>query len=111
MTASGAVLMSSASLQYITVPVNTTKSGVPYNPTSDVVQFAFLANISGTPQASDWVTGSWDTLLNYSYPYQAKCLVGPGGTVQLAVGTYVIWMKIADSPEIPVLIAGQVQII
>lgn len=111
MTASGAVQMSSASLQYITVPVNVTKAGEPFNPTGDVVQFAFLLNISGVPGVSDWVSGSWDTYQNYNYPYVAKCLIGPGGPTQLAAGTYVIWLKITDSPEIPVLIAGQLQII
>lgn len=111
MTASGAVQMSSASLQYITVPMNVTKAGVPHDPTGDVVQFAFLLNISGTPALADWVSGSWDTYDNYNYPFVAKCLVGPGGTTTLTAGTYVIWLKITDSPEIPVLIAGQLQII
>lgn len=111
MTASGAVQMSSASLQYLTVPMNVTKDGAPYNPTGDNVQFAFLLNIAGTPQSSDWVSGSWDSYPNYNYPYVAKCLIGPGGTTQLSVGLYVIWVKITDSPEIPVLIAGQLKII
>lgn len=109
--AAGAVVMSTASLQYVNVPVNATKSGAPYNPTGDVVQFAFLLSIAGTPQSSDWVSGNWVTLPNYNYPYACQCLVGPGGTTTLAAGLYVIWVKITDSPEIPVLIAGQLKII
>lgn len=111
MNASGAILMSSASLQYVIVPVNATKAGVTFNPTGDTVQFAFLTTISATPQTSDWVSGSWITLPNLSYPYAAQCLVGPGGTKTLGAGLYVIWVKIIDSPEIPVLIAGQLKIV
>jgi hypothetical protein len=110
-TATGAVSMSRLSLQYILVPVNATKSGEPYNPTGDAVNFAFLLNPGGVPQVSDWVAGSWDTLQNYNYPYAVKCLVGPGGAADLASGTYVVWVQIIDSPEIPVLIAGQLQIV
>ena len=111
MTATGAVLISSASLQYVNVPVNATKAGLPYNPTSDAVSFAFLTSIAATPQSSNWVTGSWTTLTNLNYPYVAQCLVGPGGTTQLSAGLYVIWIMITDSPEVPVLQAGQLQII
>ena len=111
MSATGAVSMSRLSLQYILVPVNATKSGEPYNPTGDTVQFAFLTSFGSVPQNSDWVTGNWTTLQNYNYPYVAQCLVGPGGTTTLATATYVIWIQITDNPEIPVLIAGQLQII
>ena len=111
MTASGAVLMSTASLQYLVVPVQVTKAGLPYNPTADVVQFAFLSNIGGTPTSSQWIAGTWSTTQNLNYPYAAQCLVGTGGGTALTTGTYVIWLKITDNPEIPVLQAGQIQIV
>ena len=79
--------------------------------TSDAVQFAFMPTAVQVPQVSDWVAGSWDIdTTNVLYPYSAKCLVGPGGTITLGIGTYVVYVKITDNPEIPVLIGGQLEI-
>jgi hypothetical protein len=103
--------MSQLATMYYLVSVAAIKSGSAYNPTSDTVQFAFMPSAQQVPQTSDWRTGSWDTdTSNILYPYSAKCLVGPGGTVTLGLGTYQVYVKIIDSPEIPVLIAGQLQI-
>jgi hypothetical protein len=99
------------STEYILIPVAATKNGAAYNPTADAVQFAFMATATQVPQVSDWQSGTWDTTSgNPIYPYNAKCLVGPTGTINLGIGTYVIYIKITDSPEIPVLVGGQLQI-
>jgi hypothetical protein len=99
------------STEYVLIPVSATKAGSPYNPTGDVVQFAFMPTVIQVPQSGDWMTGSWDSDPgNFIYPYQAKCLVGPAGTVTLGIGTYIIYIRIQDNPEVPVLVAGQVQI-
>jgi hypothetical protein len=103
--------LSQLATEYILIPVSATKSGEPYNPTSDTVQFAFAPTATYVPQSGDWVSGSWDTdTTNVLYPYSAKCLVGPAGTITLGVGTYIIYIKVTDNPEIPVLVAGQLQI-
>ena len=103
--------MSHLSTQYVFVPVSATKSGAAYNPTGDVVQFAFAATATYVPQNTDWVAGSWDTnASSILFPYSAKCLVGPSGTTALGLGTYVMYIKISDNPEVPVLIAGQLQV-
>ena len=103
--------LSQLATEYVYIPVNAVKAGAPYNPTGDVVQFAFMPTAYQVPQVSDWVTGSWDTVSSdVLYPYSAKCLVGPSGTITLGIGTYIIYVKITDSPEIPVLISGQLQI-
>lgn len=97
--------------EYVLIPVSATKSGLSYNPTADAVQFAFMPTATQVPGISDWVTGSWDTdTASLIYPYSAKCLIGPAGSVTLGLGTYVIYVKITDSPEIPVLVCGQLQI-
>jgi len=101
-------VLSSLSTEYVTVPMSVTKDGVPYNPTSDPVQFAFVTGTSTPPQTGSWVAGEWDTLPGPIYPYQAKCLIGPAGTITLAPGTYIRWVKVTDNPEVPVLQAGQV---
>jgi hypothetical protein len=103
------LVISHLSTEYVLVPIAATKAGVAYNPTSDTLQFAFMPTPTQIPQSGDWVTGAWETVsTNILYPYNAKCLVGPtGGTINLAMGVYVIYLKITDNPEIPVLIGGQ----
>lgn len=103
--------MSHLSTQYVLVPVTATKAGVAYNPTGDSVQFAFMPTATQVPGSGDWVAGSWQTdTSSLLYPYLAQCLVGPSGTVTLGIATYVMYVKITDNPEVPVLIAGQLQI-
>jgi hypothetical protein len=103
--------MSRLSTEYVIIPVVATKVGLPYNPTGDVVKFAFMPTATQVPVTGDWVAGAWDTnTTNVLYPYAAKCLVGPTGTVTLGIGSYIIYIQITDNPEIPVLIGGQLDI-
>lgn len=96
--------LSAASLEYVQAFVTATVQGAPYNPTSDAVAFAFIA--PGTsPVGAQWYSGSWDSTSANSgtNSYIAQCLVGPGGTVQLAAGSYQVWVQITDNPEVPVI--------
>jgi hypothetical protein len=103
--------MSHLSTQYYLVPVTATKAGAAYNPTGDTVTFAFMPVATQVPGVSDWVAGSWSTnTASVLFPYTAQCLVGPSGTTTLGIGTYVVYVQVADSPEIPVLIAGYLQV-
>jgi hypothetical protein len=103
--------LSRLATEYYKVPVSAEKSGVSYDPTSDVVQFAFLPQATQVPQAADWVAGSWETAAgNPLYPYSARCLIGPSGVITLGTGIYVAWVKITDNPEIPVTRTGYLQI-
>lgn len=104
--------ISHLSTEYVLIPISATKNGAAYNPTGDTVKFAFMPTATQVPQNTDWVLGTWDTTSgNPIYPYNAKCLVGPnGGTINLTIGTYVVYVQISDSPEQPVLIGGQLQI-
>ena len=103
--------MSQLATMYYLVPVAATKLGAAYNPTGDAVAFAFAPTPTYVPQSGDWVSGSWGTnTASALYPYSAQCLIGPSGTITLGIGTYVVYVKITDSPEIPILIAGQLQV-
>jgi hypothetical protein len=105
------VSLSHLATQYVLVPVQAMKNGSTYNPGSDPVQFAFAPTPTYVPQSGDWVSGSWVTVsTNLLYPYSAQCLVGPSGAITLGIGSYVMYVKISDSPETPVLIAGQLEI-
>jgi hypothetical protein len=96
--------LSQASLEYVQATVTALVADAPYNPTADTVAFAFLA--PGTsPMGATWVTGSWASTQSPTGngSYTAQCLVGPAGATQLAPGSYQVWVKITDSPEVPVI--------
>jgi hypothetical protein len=103
--------LSALSLEYVRVPVSATLSGVATNPTTDTVQMAFPAT-GVDPVAGDWKAATWepDTSVTPNV-YYARCLVGPGGTVTLAVGRWDVWLKVSDNPEIPARKAGLLQIV
>ena len=105
------ITQSALSLQYVQVAVMATAAGAPYNPTVDTVAFAFMGG-NTNPGPTDWKAGSWDgtTIRQPGAAYQAQCLVGPGGTVTLTAGTYTMWIKITDAPEIPVINVGLLRI-
>jgi hypothetical protein len=100
-------MIASASLEYIRIPVSVTIAGIPYNPTADSVQMAFTSTMR-EPVFGDWNQGSWETTGAGSF--YALCLIGPGGSVVLTAGTWFVWVKIADTPEIPVKAAGSITI-
>jgi hypothetical protein len=103
--------ISTASLEYVRVPVRATSSGAAVNPTGDTVHMAFVDG-SAAPVSGDWKTASWDTdAVSPPAVYRAQCLVGPGGTVTLAAGTYAVWVKVTDSPEIAVKRAGHIRVV
>jgi hypothetical protein len=99
------------SLEYVRAPVRALKNGVPFDPTGDTVQLAFLPTGS-SPTSGDWKTSSWEVGAagTQSATYFARCLVGPGGAITLALGVYVVWVKVTDAPEVPVLQAGTLEI-
>jgi hypothetical protein len=108
----GAVITQSAlSREYVAVAITAKAAGTPINPTGDTVEFAFTTG-TAKPGAGDWKTGSWDGTQPQtpSNAYIAHCLVGPGGTVELAAGRYRMWVRVTDNPEVPVIPFGMLQI-
>lgn len=105
-----------SSLQYIRFRVTASVNGnQAYNPTGDAVGFGFVAISSGggnVPPGS-FLAGSWETdTIAGQTAYIAKILVGPGGSFTPAAGTsWWVWIKITDSPEVPVIPAGRLDII
>lgn len=93
--------ISSASLEYVQVPISLSSGG---NPTGDSVSMSFPA-VGAEP--SVFVAGSWTTL---SGLYYANCLVGPGGAITLPVGYYYVYVKIIAVPEAPVIFSGLLEV-
>jgi hypothetical protein len=100
--------MSSLSTVYVQIPVRAYIDGQVYNPTGDVVSLAFTTGWTN-PSSGDWHTGSW-SLGEYGETYLAQLLVGPSGGLSLAVGTYSIWLRVQDNPEVPIMQPGMLTI-
>ncbi len=90
-------------MMYVHVPITADR-----DPTGDTVEMAFSPAYADEP--TSFVTASWTGPATPpvpgvapSYQADARCLVGPGGDVTLPLGSYRVWTKITDTPEIPVL--------
>jgi hypothetical protein len=105
---------SDLSTEFIKVKVTATVNGnASYDPTGDVVSFAFVTR-EAEPQGGDWVTGQWETETLVTpngtvHIYRALGLIGPTAKV-LARGTYDVYVKIVDNPEIPVRFVGILEV-
>lgn len=80
------------------------------DPTGDVVAWAFPTTGS---RPSSFTAGTWDgvaTLVGSTYQtVTASPTIGASGaSVELVAGTYDAYVKITDSPEVPVIKAGTI---
>lgn len=85
--------------EYIRAKVSATEDGDAVDPTVDVVEFAFIAG-KRAPESADWQTGSWETdaTTTPNPTYYARAIPSPA----LVAGTYRVWVRIHDSPELVV---------
>lgn len=95
----------STSLETLRCPVFADAGGGIYNPTSDPVAMAFTTGPGTKPASGDWKSGGWDTTAIGTYV--ATCLIGTGGAATLAPGSYYVWVRITDNPEIIVREVGE----
>lgn len=92
--------INSLSKEYVVVQVSTNPGGAAINTAVATVEFAFITE--GEP--SSWTSGEWTTSGQNTY---ARILVGTGSTVgALANGTYTVWLRISQTPEVVVRPAG-----
>jgi len=99
--------ISAASTIYVRATIDAKdEQGLPRNPTGDTVQVGFSMSDAApsTWQAADWVT---NTNAN-PVQYRARTLLTAG---TLAAGIWTMWVKITDSPEVPVIPADQIRIV
>lgn len=101
------IAIAAVSTVYLPVNVTALLGGSPFNPTSSVVQFAFIAG-PNEPQTSDWHNGAWAST---NAPYVAQILIGPAnGGLVLPLGSYIIWVKVISNPQVPVFSVGTLEI-
>ena len=92
-----------SSTEPVQLQVAATLNGAAYNPTADAVAIAFI--LDGQPEpapaSASWQAATWET--DPGPTFWASILVGPlNGGVNLAVGTYVVYVKVTDNPAVPI---------
>lgn len=96
---------SADSLDDFLIPVDLViAEGANPDPAADVVEFQFvLGGLPPRAQPTDdgWVAGRWIT--RETGVLLAAVLVGPGGGVALARGRWAAWIRVVDSPTVPVV--------
>ena len=105
------LIRSAQSLEYVRVPVSTTNA---QDPTPDPVGIAFLDRFTYPGASTVYISGTWeaDTSDPSNPIYYARLLVGPGGPYEPTAGTsMVIWIKVTDNPEVPVIRSGNIQFV
>lgn len=86
--------MSTASTEYVKIPVIARIAGELADPTADTVSLAILPPTTAAPAGGDWLTGDWET--DTDLGYLARTLVTAG---DFPAGTYAVWAKVAHDPE------------
>jgi hypothetical protein len=63
------------------------------------------------PVDDDWQNAAWDQASVTRDGAEARLLIGPGGVLELPVGTYDVWARVTAPIERPVLYGGQLPIV
>ncbi len=90
--------------EYIKVPLTEWAPSI-LNPTTLPVELAVITG-SGEPLEADWVTAAWVT---ESSVVKAQALWSDLVAVPVARTSYVAWMRVTATPELPVLHCGTIQ--
>lgn len=90
--------------------------GVLEDPTASTVEIGFSAARETEP--ASWNTAAWETSEKLRLPvggtivetpYKATILVGSGAT-DLAEGLHAMWLRVTDSPEVPIRFVGFIEV-
>ncbi|MEU1880850.1 hypothetical protein ABZ470_26385 [Streptosporangium sp. NPDC020072] len=74
---------------------------------TEPVEIAFT-NLGAEPGEADWHTAEWASLT--AGGARARILIGPGGSVTLTDGTYLMWVRVTGPIERPVMPCGPIPI-
>src|SRR6201992_606305 len=103
--------ISSQSKEYIKTTVSAVDSSGIINPTSSPVSWAFLTPGAAPNGSTSWTAGSWETQsLHGTTTYLARILIGPGGSLVVAVGSYDVWIQIQYGAETVARFVDQLRI-
>lgn len=94
----------SSGVEYLRVQVKAEEAGLPYDPTSDAVYWAFIGEDDSVAGAS-FVAGDWETI---SGKYYARILFG--SDVSLTEGRYTVILKVVTDTETIIKAAGSLTV-
>lgn len=102
--------ISSASVDFVSAWVDSTANGGEgITLSSQAVAIALIPVGSGDPtDATTWFGASWTGPVGTSR--EAAILIGPGTSHVIAEGEWSVWVKVTDSPTIPVIPAGRLTV-
>lgn len=99
------LVLSTLTDEYVRVRTSAKEAGAWLDPTGDTVEFAFMT-VGTDPTGSDWDAGAWETdATTNPDTYYARYEIA-----SLAVGSYDVWVRVTDSPEVPVRHVGELHI-
>ena len=97
--------------RYLLSECKAEKLDVAYDPSGDVVTWAFMPPGEKLSDAT-WTAGTWETV---GSKHSARILVGailaPGADIVLPIGKYAAYWWVTDSPEKPIEPCGHVTVI
>lgn len=68
---------------------------------TQTVEVAFVTPASAVPSdATSWITATWEGGAATTRTW--RVLIGPGSAAPLAAGSYGVWVRITDTPEVPI---------
>lgn len=85
------------------------EDGATVDPTVDPVALAFISEGEAITASSTFVAGTWETdVADPTTPlYYARVLAGPAGAYVPVAGTSIdVYIKVTDSPEVPIRHVG-----
>lgn len=95
----------STSVENILIPFRLLREGVYIDPTGLDVFVALSAAEDTDPVAGDYVAASWESVPE-DETYWVAALVGPGADLDPGSGTWWAFVKVDDTPQVPVKVAG-----
>ncbi len=105
------------SVETVRIPwASLSTAGLLEDPTASTVEIGFSAARETEPAA--WETAAWETSEKIRLPvggtivetpYKATILVGTGAT-DLVAGLHAMWLRVTDSPEVPIRFAGFIEV-
>ena len=105
------------SVETVRIPwASLTTLGVLEDPTASTVEIGFSADREVEPTI--WNAAAWETSEEIRLPvggtivetpYKATILIGSGAT-DLAEGLHAMWVRVTDSPEVPIRFVSFVEV-
>ena len=111
------IVIPGESVETVRVPyASLSNLGVLEDPTSATVEIGFSGDRETEP--ASWNAATWETSEKLRIPvggtivespYKVAILIGTGAT-DLAIGLHAMWLRVTDSPEVPIRFVSFIEV-